>query len=389
MLNGFAEFTLALQETDNEIRDLIFKESILKDAISFLVELFPINENHKSESWKVGAEEKCLPMLLKTLSGMVLCHQPTQKLFIDDNNKLIVLLLELENISSDASIGEYASHVIENAIKVPSICIESVNKIKESKQMEAKEKAKAQKQKAMEQAKTAISQEFLDMMNDLDDEGWECCICKEGYEYFPKELLGIYAYVNRSSGRINTSTYFVCIHNSCHEKDRNGRDGWDNALVRNCEKPCNCIYPLPSSTLNQNVYKQALINHLDRFKKSDENYFQIMFYDVQQHLLTISSGNNIPFNFGGGSTLSIVQLLPFMIYGGNLFLDGDNRKSYEELLQKQINNNEMPIDSFILSLWILSLEEWNSYKYIMLKNLLKSLKVLKALGLPKLRILFP
>lgn len=46
MLNGFAEFTLALPPTDNDIRDMILNEPIMKDAISYLEERVISGNNH-------------------------------------------------------------------------------------------------------------------------------------------------------------------------------------------------------------------------------------------------------------------------------------------------------------------------------------------------------
>ncbi|OHT01588.1 hypothetical protein TRFO_07483 [Tritrichomonas foetus] len=380
MLNGFAEFTLALPSNDGEIRDLILREKVVQDAVSYLERIFPISESRTSQKWKSSLEIQCLPMLLKLLAGMVLNHKPTQEFFIASDAKLIKLLLELEAVSSSANIGEFASQVLHNACTEPSICSSVVDGIKKEHANAAKQRAIEEKEKALKLAQLQLSPEYLKMMGELDDQSWECCICKEGYESEPKEQLGVYVYCNQIGDIVNTATYFVCVHPSCHSRDKNtveqrGRlREWDAAMVRNCERPCNSIFPLPYSSISTNQYKQALIRYIEDNKpRNSQDNFKMFFNDVKKHLDIISKCEKIPLTSGGGSQSSIFELLPFLIYAGHLFLDGDPRKAQESKMQQYIDNpNTSPIDSIVLSLWILNLEEWDFVKLSILKSLLKS-----------------
>ena len=378
MLNGFAEFTLALPPSDTDIRDLILHEQITNDAISFLEELFPLTEQRTSEKWKQSLEVPSLPMLLKFLAGMVLNHESTQKLFVESDAHLIRLLIELGSVSSSASIGEFASQVIRNAETEPSICIAVIDKIKKDRLETSKKIAKEEKEKAIKQAKEQISPELLKLIGELKEQSWECCICKEGYESEPKQLLGVYVYRNKlstnsnnnsnsnNSGNnsefyLNTATYFVCVHPSCHQKateetdnnnNNNNNNGsqrlgeWEAARLRNCERPCNAIFPLPYSSIPSSQYKESLQRYIDDMRSRSSysgsfDYFRMFFLDVKNHLDTISRGEKVPFSCGGGSLSSIIGLIPFLIHAGHIFLDTESRRSNQESRLQQL------IDTFM------------------------------------------
>jgi len=61
---------------------------------------------------------------------------------------------------------------------------------------------------------------LLAMMGALDEQLWECCICREGYDMCPTEPLGVHVFANHIGELVSTATYFVCVHASCHKKDR-------------------------------------------------------------------------------------------------------------------------------------------------------------------------
>lgn len=394
MLNGFAEFTLALPPTDNDIRDMILNEPILKDAISYLEELFPLTERRTSDKWQQSLEVPSLPMLLKFLAGMVLNHEATQKLFVDSDAHLIRLLIELDSVSSSASIGEFASQVLRNACTEPSICLSVVDKIKKDRLEHSKQRAKEEKEKALKMAKEQISPELLKLVGELKEDSWECCICKEGYESEPKELLGVYVYRNKinlsNDFYPNTATYFVCVHPSCHshateENENNGgqRLGeWEAARLRNCERPCNAIFPLPNQSIGAGQYRDALQKYIDDMKNrnsSNFDYFKMFFLDVNCHLDKISKGEKIPLSNGGGSLSSIISLIPFLIYAGQLFLDGENRRNLHEnrlqsLIEKIESNSSLAVETAVLSIWLLSIEEWDLLKVSLFEAILKSSK---------------
>lgn len=377
MLNGFSEFTLGLPE-NNIIRDLILKEPFVHDAIAFLVSLFPLTEEKSSKKWQDSLEKECLPSLLKILAGMVMCHEPTQRLFLDNDAHLLRLLLQLETVTSKASIGDYASAVIANASKEPSICVQVIHDIKESQAAVARRRAEQERQKAI-QDNSGISDKYLKMMEELDEQEWACCICREGYEYFPNELLGVYVYANRMGEFVNTATYFVCVHPSCHakvkpERPRRGQPPiteWEAAKVRNSERPCNAIFPLPSKSISIDMYRQAVTDFLNQFKpRGKVDYFRMVMLDMLQHVRIISKGEKIAIDAGGGSLESIVRLWPFLITAGESVLVPGS--STIDRLQSLLDSGENPFEAAIMSIWLFTLDEWQAMSRMILKSLIKA-----------------
>lgn len=61
-------------------------------------------------------------------------------------------------------------------------------------------------------------------MESLSEARWECCVCKEGFEYFPARPLGVYVFAARvPGGGLRTAMYFVCIHQECHDASPSAR----------------------------------------------------------------------------------------------------------------------------------------------------------------------
>jgi hypothetical protein len=265
-------------------------------------------------------------MLLTTLAGMVVCHPATQQLFMEDDGGLIRLLFMLEPIPTAMSIGEYAKQILENAQIAPSVCAAKIDEIRQELSDTAQRRAKLERERAVRE-QTGISRVLEEMMDGLDEQGWECCICKEGYNFCPEEVLGVYVYNNRISGIINTATYFVTIHFQCHDRatraDPDPRHNeWGAAKIRNSERPCNHIFPLPSATLKPGQYWLTLVRYLDEIRSGVPlDNFQIIVMDIRQHFLTLSAAERIPLEAGGGSLGSIMSFLPFLIYAGHVVLD--------------------------------------------------------------------
>ena len=94
---------------------------------------------------------------------------------------------------------------------------------------------------------------------DLTDEtGHVCCICREGYKYFPNKVLAIYTFTKKVDvepfeGRTRKTigysrvTHFNIIHIECHTsaiKQARSRDEWESALLQNANTRCNGLLPL-------------------------------------------------------------------------------------------------------------------------------------------------
>lgn len=441
ILNCFGEFLLTIpsSEQGNEIRDVIFKQPFLTDAISYLQKLFPISEGRKSQTWEENVDIETLPALLKTLAGMVCTHAPTQQLFLDQ--ALFQLLLELSLMVSNNSIGELASSVIAQATIEPSICLAAINAIKENKNRANKAMADKVRNEVLKKTQPALSPELTKMLDEIDnnENNWQCCICKEGYDYSPDEPLGFYVFESYNDNCYVTTTHFTCVHNSCHNKERSKGDRekygkkilseWDAAVVRNCERRCNAIFPVPSDTLSIDDYKRLLVVFYTNDNRISDYTINLV-NDVNYHLNKLSEGTTIAFSMGGGSMPNQVAIFPFLVYAGIFFMDdlsgsntitqdhlpskpmnppqpaeksfksshkststfssmkqfsfgfggptrnarSTNRNTLEKRMENILNGQEKSLnDALALSLWVLTLEEWNKAKLILLKLYLKKL----------------
>jgi E3 ubiquitin-protein ligase UBR4 len=310
---------------------------------------------------------------------MVRGHQATQELLLEDDAYLIRLLLALEPIPTSAAIGDFATLILQNAVKPPSVCAGKIAEIRQAQTDEARARADKARENALRQAAQPLSQTLLALMADIHDEPWECCICKEGYEARPEEVLGIYVYVNRMGDHINTATFFVCVHQGCHERavpsERRGErqvGEWTAAAVRNSERPCNAIFPLPSATLPPPVYRNAISRYLEEARaRTGLDSFALLAADVRHTLATFAAGERIPLSAGGGSLTAIFSLIPFLVYAGHIVLsEAETRKAAELKLDGMLSAGPSD-EAAVLALWLLSREEWDAVRKDVLERLLK------------------
>jgi E3 ubiquitin-protein ligase UBR4 len=220
---------------------------------------------------------------------------------------------------------------------------------------------------------------MLALLADIHDESWECCICKEGYEGRPDEILGIYVYVNPIGNHVNTATFFVCVHPTCHNRaippERRGErqvGEWTAAAVRNSERPCNAIFPLPSATLPKGSYKGAILRYIEGARShTDLDGFSLLAADVRHTVATFAAGERIPLSAGGGSLTAIFSLIPFLIYAGHIVLaEGDARKAAETKLDGLLAGGAAD-EAAVLALWLLTTEEWDAVRTGILQRLVK------------------
>lgn len=159
----------------------------------------------------------------------------------------------------------------------------------------------------------------------------------------------------------NITSHFVFIHLSCHRKANYKDDEWEEAKLRNCERPCNAIFPIPIPTISRKIYLNLLNEFFSR--NIHTNFFQSIYFDVHTNLKLISNGEK-----SQTSLMHTVNLIPLMIYAGHLILDSEasdlkNRKAYEGILERMIESCEEPTLNLVLSFWILSAEEFAKYKF--------------------------
>jgi len=371
-LHGFSEFSLALpsNETGNSIRDIIIREGFVHDAIKYLHSIFDLSHSKLSKEWTNAINDPILPSLLKTLSGMCQGHKSTQSLFIEDNNYIIRVMIRLSGMSSSNSIGEFANHVITNSEKEPSICRGQISLIRNEIIQSAREKAKDEKSKSIQRISSGVSFALTSMLEEIDDEnGWECCICKEGYSFLPNESLGFYAQRTKIEGYMSVSTHFICIHNKCHQKasqteKRNPSNEWTAASVRNCERPCNTIFPIPSSSKNDSQY----INQIASFfgVSNSSNLAPILLHEIEYHIYVLSQENPSPRNQSFENEIAIIPyiLYPLLIVLTNqsFSIESEPIKAMHESIMQFLYQQVPVTNLFSTALVSLNNDEWEEHK---------------------------
>jgi hypothetical protein len=100
----------------------------------------------------------------------------------------------------------------------------------------------------------------------------------------------------------------------------------------------------------------------------------MLFMDLETHITTISNGEVISTELGGGSLTAILQLWPFLIYAGHVFLAHDNstREAVENELEQLLDEGKNLYHALVLSLWVLTAEEWDHVKYDLLERVVKA-----------------
>ena len=381
-LNSFAEFVLALPNNAscNTFRDIIRKHPFINDAVTVLVSKFPPELDIRSKEWEKGATGVTVPAILKFLAGMVLSNQFTQKLFIENDSMIIRLLLKLRNIASSNNIGELSENVLAAASNEGSLCLQQITDIK--KEIEEKQRAKfSQERELLLKQQEEQSSQLQDLLASISDQDEiTCCICKEGYLDNPTQPLGIYAYVSHNSGQYHhIATHFVWVHNSCHQADiksQNHRiDEWSTAAVKNCETPCNTIFPIPGPETSSSSYRQAINQCYGKFRKG-ENLTTIL-SDIAYHIEVISGPQKcIPRSIGGGSAEYDVKIIPFLVYAAEILMNEgtaqggpEMRQNFEKKMQEMLTKPSPYILGYALA--IMSLEEWNESKLTILQQMLQ------------------
>jgi E3 ubiquitin-protein ligase UBR4 len=302
---------------------------------------------------------------------MVSGHPASQALLLERD--LILLLLELEQVVSANSIGELACNVLKRAMNQPSVVADAINEKMEARRDAARQRAEAGKQKAIASAARSLSPDLEALLEQIPDEdGWTCCICKEGYDYLPELLLGFYVYVDGRES--STTTHFVGIHPRCHQQNRTmNRDQseWEIAAVRNCERPCNAIFPIPSASVAPGDYFAAVSQFYLDFGLR-ESPLAFVFSDLQNKL-TITA--NLRMSSNG------IEFAPFLIFAGHCFLDAAPPSSALAVSRAASMTRFGPVlagtescrTAFAQAILLLSLEEWGAARLQLLRATLRAI----------------
>eukprot|EP00794_Sanderia_malayensis_P006454 gene6454-7186_t len=253
-LDCFCVITNGISNTTSgsRLKDLINSSGIPKQAMEYLNEHTPPKSFSASgildaNRWKEMLARPALPYVLKILTGLVTGHSATQDLVGTEEN--IALLHRLEQVSSEENVGTLAENLIEALRENPDVA----KKVTDKGQIKAKP--------------SSVIKEMEEL---LEEKGLVCCICREGYKFHPKKVLGVYTYTTRcvleefegkqrKTQGYTTVSHFNVVHIDCHKeaiRHARSRDEWESAALQNANTRCNGLMPIwgPKASISKALF---------------------------------------------------------------------------------------------------------------------------------------
>jgi E3 ubiquitin-protein ligase UBR4 len=228
----------------------------------------------------------------------------------------------------------------------PSVCAESIQSLRKLRQISERAQAATRRQAELQSAGDSASPALAEMIDDLEpNEGWAYCICWEGYGYYPDQQLGFYVLTRPVHDVLFCQAHFTCVHFKCQRQAKDTKPDWDAAAVRNVERPCNAIFPIPSATMPAASYLEALNKFYERCSRGHS--IRNCVAKVRFHIHKIATGD----------LANSIAFIPFLVYAGHILLDVQARENQrliaERRMEQMILGAEDPSDAFALALWVM------------------------------------
>uniref|UniRef100_H2YSY5 E3 ubiquitin ligase UBR4 C-terminal domain-containing protein n=1 Tax=Ciona savignyi TaxID=51511 RepID=H2YSY5_CIOSA len=339
-LNCFCQIVVGIQlnANGNQLKDLIVKNGVVQEALSYLNTHIPEHTNFDAEDWKIFTSRPGLPYCLRMLTGLCTNHTLTQELV---GETAIPGLHSLEQVSTAEGIGSLSENVLEALQEHPQVAKE-IKKVRRETRGEKKKRAMAVRQKQLGAlgmhtndkgqviSKSSILQQITEL---VEESGLTCIICREGYKFEPKKVLGIYTYTQRclleefeNSSRkqqgYSTVSHFNVVHFDCHTaavRMARGREEWDSALLQNASTKCNGLLPLWGSHVPESAFASCLARHNTYIQEATghrEPNFHSTVHDLKLLLLRFAHERSFSEETGGGGRQSNIHLIPYLIHTG-------------------------------------------------------------------------
>lgn len=396
-LDSFVNVVLSIPNdfAGNNLKSMILNKGITKKAIDFIMKNFDLKN---TSSWKSTLSLPIIPFILNLLQGLVSYHLPS--LTAMNNVDLLTVLHKIEENTDEKIVATLAESLLNTIAEGSSQIKPTIDNLRKSTKEKKKKKALSKREKTLQELKKpAISAFNFDDIE--EDKGIICSICGDGYAYKPEEVIGTYVFCKHvfltdNSGAISSVTHFNTIHTSCHsqavvaDQNRNPpKSEWEGSLIRNSFTKCNALFPFKgpkTSTSNYATAVKKFWSDVKIVKNISRDHFDILSHDLMILFNKFAKEESFSKDAGGGSAIHQVKLIPFMIQMGLYLLDtlNKNRETYETILTSFLNTDiETNLDvenisyNTILSLYLMTLEEWNYYKNIVLKRFITTTRNLK------------
>uniref|UniRef100_F6VR91 E3 ubiquitin ligase UBR4 C-terminal domain-containing protein n=7 Tax=Ciona intestinalis TaxID=7719 RepID=F6VR91_CIOIN len=355
-LNCFCEIVAGIQfnANGNQLKDLIVKNGIVQEALAYLNTHIPEHKNFDAEDWKTFTSRPGLPYCLRMLTGLCTKHLLTQEMV---GETAIPGLHRLEQVATEGGIGSLSENVLE-ALQEHAEVAKQVKQVRRQTREEKKKKAMAVRQKQLgalgmhtnEKGQVISKSSILQQITELVEEsGLTCIICREGYKFEPKKVLGIYTYTrrcpleefenkSRKQQGYSTVSHFNVVHYDCHTaavRMARGREEWDSALLQNASTKCNGLLPMWGVHVPESAFASCLARHntyIQEATNQREPNFHNTVHDLKLLLLRFAHERSFSEETGGGGKQSNVHLIPYLIHAGLYVINTTRIQFREELL---------------------------------------------------------
>ncbi|XP_008230303.1 PREDICTED: auxin transport protein BIG [Prunus mume] len=364
-LENFVRVSESLKTSScgERLKDIILERGITGVAVGHLRDSFSVagQAGFKSTTeWAIGLKLPSVPLILSMLRGLSTGHLATQMCI--DQGGILPLLHALEGVSGENEIGARAENLLDTLSnkegKGDGFLEEKVQMLRHATRDDMRRRALRKREElllglGMRQElasdggeRIIVARPLLEGLEDVEEEeedGLACMVCREGYSLRPTDLLGVYSYskrVNLGAGPsgsargecvYTTVSYFNIIHFQCHQEAKradaalkNPKKEWEGATLRNNESLCNSLFPVrgPSVPLAQYIrYVDQYWDNLNALGRADASRLRLLTYDIVLMLARFATGASFSAESRGGGRESNSRFLPFMIQMARHLLD--------------------------------------------------------------------
>ncbi|XP_047102506.1 protein purity of essence [Schistocerca piceifrons] len=339
-LELFCTLTDGIERNDigNTLKDYIISLGIVQKALDYIMVRAPTDKpilvRSDCELWKDFISKPSLKYILRFLTGLAGNHPATQ---LAVSAECVPIIHQLEQMSSDEHVGSLAENLLEALRQHPEVA-SRIEEVREYTRAEKKRLAMAMREKQLgalgmrSNEKGQVTSKSPHLMEDLGEEtGLVCVICREGYKFQPKKVLGIYTFSkrcnveefepkHRRSLGYTTVTHFNVVHVDCHMaavRLARTRDEWDSAALQNANTRCNGLLPVWGPHVPESAFASCLARH-NTYLQEGTGHRDITYrstvHDLKLLLLRFAQEKSFHEDTGGGGPQSNMFLVPYLLH---------------------------------------------------------------------------
>ncbi|CAF1250057.1 unnamed protein product, partial [Adineta ricciae] len=399
-----------------EFRDLVNESNgIIDQCINYINSNSPQVKTYlgmqDQDSWKEFLNKPSLSYVLRLLTGLSNGHADVQ---MKIGQNLIPVLHKIELLTTAGKVGVLAEDLLHSLTENEQVAkkIEDVRNQTRAEKKRLAQEARDRKMRELNLTKTTRMKSASESSatasktpsaagthSDLTEEtGHVCCICREGYRYFPNKVLAIYTFTKkvdiepfeakgRKTSGYSTVTHFNIIHIECHTsaiKQARSRDEWESALLQNANTRCNGLLPLWGPDVAEAQFTTALAKYDTNITEATgvrETSPTLSIHDIKLLLLRFADAQSFSEDTGGGGRESNIRLIPYEMHAILYVLTTSRQIEREEkLLQNFLSRPELTINEAFdidgpffmttLALIVMKPTDWEKYRLIFLQKLL-------------------